>query len=615
MEPTKEQKIREIAAISKAMFDHFRLFVSEIMGYNNAQFHNELDDQLSNELNKKICIALPRGTGKTTHMSIAYPLWEIAKNHNLRILLVSSTAATAKNFMVEIINNIEGNPKYHFWARAIDQYKKGVIPKMRIRHRREEHWTDDSITIGRDGLKMKDPTIHTVGLFGSILSKRADIIIVDDVVTQENSATEDQRQKIKDWIYTTLMPVLVPGGRFIYLGNTWHMDDLVSNLLKDPQFDVRKRMPSIIHEAARQDLWEEWANINLDESLTVEEKRSQTNNFYSEHKEEMDKGIEVLWPERFTYTDLYMLRISNPFSFARMYQCDPSIHPNQKFTEHDIELALKKGENLVLQDAKREEYMAELTTSGLDLAISQKDSADDTVLLSLDKVKYGKGLIKAGDFVIRNIVRGKIAPKDVIEIVKNHDSNVRPSGIRVENNGYQESMCRDLGEHGLPIRSYHTGGEKNDPDVGINSLAIILSQGKLIFPYSGKDARTRQLVTKLVNEMRAYPDGHTGDSLMALWFAHSESRDYFSGKIIVPSIISRVEQSERTPEELNEETTKEQMLLDEAQRSGNWNKYYMFITIKKQKLKTKDVEEKMDPAQKLEKICERQVFQKMMRRY
>ncbi len=598
MEQAKEQRIKEIAAISKAMFDHFRLFVSEVMGYNNAQFHNELDDQLSNDLNKKICIALPRGTGKTTHMSIAYPLWEIAKNHNLRILLVSSTATIAKNFMVEIINNIEGNPKYHFWAKAIDQYKKGVVPKMRIRHRREEHWTDDSITIGRDGLKMKDPTIHTVGLFGSILSKRADIIIVDDVVTQENSATEDQRQKIKDWIYTTLMPVLIPGGRFIYLGNTWHMDDLVSNLLKDPQFDVRKRMPSIIHEATRQDLWEEWANINLDESLSVEEKRSKATNFYTENKEEMDKGIEVLWPERFTYTDLYMQRISNPFSFARMYQCDPSIRPNQKFLEKDIEKAINKGKDLMLQDAPRTEFGSDFTTSGLDLAISEQ--GDDTVLLSLDHVKYGSGGINKGDFVIRNIERGKFQPKEIIERVKNHNCTIKPIGIRVESNGYQKMMVGDLGDYGIPVTSYNTGGEKNDPDIGVHSLAVLLSQGKLVLPYSNKDAQTRKLITQLINEMRAYPDGHTGDSLMALWFACSESRDFFSNRTIIPS----GPYNQDIPKESDQDLDRVVAGKQDLQRSG----FDPAVALKNRH------DEAMKKAQKDIKNEEKDNFNKMMRK-
>lgn len=547
------KKIKRVLENLQLITDNFRVFVEEVIGLNNAQFHKELDDTLSTQLNKKLCIALPRGFGKSTHLSVAYPLWEIARNHNLRILLVSGTAEVSRNFMSEIVSNIERNKKYQLWAKAICPKGKGVKPRLRSRQKREEHWSMNSITIDRDDLNLKDPTINAVGLFGSILSKRADIIIVDDVVDQENSNTEEQRQKIKDWIYTTLMPVLVPGGRFIYLGNTWHMDDLVSNLLKDPQFDIRKRIPAILHEATNQKMWEEWANIQTNESLTVEDRHAKAKEFYKNNRNEMNEGVEVLWPERFPYADLYMQRISNPFSFARMYQCDPSIRPNQKFLEKDIEKAIHKGRNMILQDESRTEINVDFTTSGLDLAISENARGDDTVLLSIDRVDMDCGEIKKGDYVIRNIERGKFQPKDTLEKVSNHYDKVRPRGIRVESNGFQKMMSGDLGSRGIPITSYNTGGEKNDPDIGVHSLAVLLSKEKLVLPYSNQDnGQTQKLINQLINEMRAYPDGHTGDSLMALWFACSEARDYLSNEITIPGPYVPPELQNHGPDILQE---------------------------------------------------------------
>ena len=87
---------------------------------------------------------------------------------------------------------------------------------------------------------------------------------------------------------------------------------------------------------------------------------------------------------------------------------------------------------------------------------------------------------------------------------------------------YQEAIQRDLDDAGIPVRGYHTGGEKKDPLIGINSIAIWAELGKLVLPYNNTDPETIRLVSMLMNEMRAFPDGHTGDSLMALWFAFSE---------------------------------------------------------------------------------------------
>jgi len=514
------------------------VFIEEVIGLENAPFHNEIDDILSDPLYKRICIAVARDHGKSTHLSIAYPLWEIAKNHNLRILLVSSTASIASSFLREILNHIEGNPRYQMWARAMNP--RGVVPKQGKRTKRDEKWAGSAITIEREALVIKDPTINAVGLFGSILSKRADIIIMDDVVNQQNSETEDQRKKIIDWVYTTVMPVLNPEGRFIYLGNTWHADDLVSHLLKDPQIDYKKKLGAIISEPKNKELWQKWASFRLNESVDLKERLRLTSEFYEANKTLMDEGVKVLWPERHDYGSLYLKRLANSYAFARMYQCDPSANPNQKFKEEWLDKAKVRGRDLRLQDEPRQGLIMEVTASGLDLAISEKETADDTCLFTLDRVKVGNGVIQPGDYIIRNINRGKKSPNDVRKMVQEHNIKVRPLGIRVESVAYQEAMVRDLADIcGLDnVRGYHTGGEKFDPDIGVNSLAILLELGKLIIPYDLNDAKTVELCSQLVNEMRNWPEGHTGDSLMALWFAFSEIRDLTNDQYSVPNVLS-----------------------------------------------------------------------------
>jgi hypothetical protein len=528
--------------------DDLSVFVEEILGLENADFHNELDAILSNYNYRDIVIAISRGHGKSTHLSVAYPLWEIAKNHNIRILLISSTSGIATSFLTQILNHIELNDKYREWARWCDPEGNGVVPKKRQFVSKEEKWAKEAITIERDDLNLKDPTIHAVGLFGSILSKRADIIILDDVVNQKNSETEDQRQKIKDWIYTTVRPVLARGGRFICLGNTWHQDDLMANLLKDPQIHYRRRMPAIISESTNIDLWNEYANIYLREDIDIIEKKRVANLFYIENKEKMEEGVKVLWPEWHDpvypskYAELYLERIRNPYSFARMYQCDPSKRPDQKIKDEWIEHALERGKNLRLQDAPREGLVMKDTTGGLDLAISEKQKSDDNVFLTLDQVFIGNSEFQPGDYIIRNIDRGKFTPKSLKELVKIKYEMIGHSEIRVENVAYQDAMRRDLADESIPVKGHHTGGEKNDPVIGINSIAILLEQGKFVLPYDRTDSRTINLISQLVNEMRNWPEGHTGDSLMALWFAFLAMRDHRAKGITIPKPMSQVVQ-------------------------------------------------------------------------
>lgn len=538
--------------------DEFRSFVAEILGLENQAFHNELDDEISQEFNKDSAVyqmvqrffavlTYPRDHGKSKHLSIAYPLWRIAKDHNVRILAISRTAGIAEQFLSEIVSNIERNEQYKFFSRFIDPNETGVVPRLKAMRRQTEDWTGKSITIEREDVGMKDPTIAATGLFGQILSRRADIIILDDVVDQQNSATDLQRRKVKDWIETTVLPVLVPGGTVLYLGNTWHQDDVVSKFLTDPRFIVQKRQGAIIKEADRQDLWQEWGSIMLNITLPPKIRAQKASDFYEANREEMDKGWATLWPDRYPYSRLYLERLINPYVFARMYQCDPSDRPDQVIKDAWIERALEKGRFIRFQDTPHPRNVLEVSAAGMDLAISQKESADDTSILYLDLVRYGYDGVEDGDFLIRNIHRGHFTPNQQRQGAKRATNEHGMSTIRVESVGYQAALVTDLAEDAVPVRSYNTGKEKYDPEIGINSLALLMELGKLVIPSDPTDARTVMLASQLANEMRAFSGDnteHTGDGLMSLWFAYSEIRALLGSRIIIPtSMPTRVKDS------------------------------------------------------------------------
>jgi hypothetical protein len=477
---------------------------------------------------------MPRDHGKSKHLSVAFPLWKIAENHNVRILAISRTATMTEAFLSEIVSNIERNYKYIAWAKSIDPTGKGVIPRMKFGKKMIDDWSGNSITIEREDVGLKDPTIAATGLFGQILSRRADIIICDDVVDQQNSMTELQRKKVIDWIETTVIPVLVPGGTFIYLGNTWHHEDVVSKFLNDPRFQVQKRLGAIVHEADRQDLWQQWGSIMLNIILPPKLRKAKADEFYLTNRLEMDKGAEVLWKERYPYSDLYFMRMLNPYMFARMYQCDPSNRPDQVIKDEWIDAALKKGKHLKFQDFPHPDNRIEVSAGGMDLAISQEEMADDTALVYLDVIREGYNGVEDGDYLIRQIHRGHYTPNEQRQIAKTAWATHGMQTIRVESNSYQKSLTIDLANESVPVRAYNTGGEKFDPEIGINSLAVIMELGKMVIPSDPTDARTLDLASKLTNEMRAFPDGHTGDSLMALWFAFSEIRELMGTRVIVP---------------------------------------------------------------------------------
>lgn len=386
-----------------------------------------------------------------------------------------------------------------------------------------EKWTDREIIVERPNLNLKDPTLSTVGVGGTILSKRADIIICDDILNPENTRTPAQRQKLKEWFYQVLMPVLVPGGRLLFVGTVWNPQDLLTELLKDPSFDYRKRFKAVLEEPTHDELWKQWYSIRLQGTETS---KAEADAFMEANKEKMNEGIQVLWPEMFPYRILYPIKRSNSAAFEKMYQNNIISREDQKFKEEWLERAKERGSNyrLVrsLDPDARKSFVA--VTAGIDLAASENEQGDDNVNLHL-------GLRKTDDMVmVLSIDRGKFTPAVWRSTVAERHDHMRPDRMVVETNGYQAAMKRDLADKNLPIVAFHTGGEKLDPYIGVESLAIMFENDRIILPYDKSDPYTIALIDQLVDELRLFPGGHTGDSVMAFWFAYTALRDLTAGR-------------------------------------------------------------------------------------
>jgi len=542
----------------------FGLFTEEVLHFYNAPHQQEWCAILGNDKNRQICVAAPRGHSKTTVFSVNYPLWEIARNPDIRILLVSAADTQSQSFLREIKGRIERDQEYVDFAGQLKPQKP-------------EKWTDKEIILERERKDVKDPTISTVSVEGTILSKRADLIICDDLLNFENTRTPEQRQKIKDWFNLVLLPVLEPKtGRLVVAGTIWQIGDLMEELLADPTFDYRKRYRAIVEEPDEtspvRKLWQQWCDKYTEE---VEGNKENAARFLEENRAQMYEGIKVLWPERVGYEELYILRYKDPYAFARAYMNDPASRPSQKIKREWIERALARGVAMRLQDEPHTEYL-DLTTIGLDLAISQETSADDTAEVVLDKLQYEWQGNKAGAYILRNIKRGKMTGGETRALVTTDFYAIRPHGIRVENVQYQEVMERDLNDKGIPVHGHRTGSEKWDSAVGVNSIATLLEHDMLVLPSDPHDARTKELIGKLVAEMLAFPEGHTGDSLMALWFAILEMMELTATRYTMPktttapSAVTSPPAPQNTPERAEQEKAADADLigLQEGLRSN-----------------------------------------------
>ena len=168
--------------------------------------------------NEDMLILGPRGSAKSTAATITYTTWSIGRNPAIRALLAfASMEAQGLAFARQLDHIITKNERF-------------ISVFGELKPAKPEKWDETEKIVRRptppSGLK--DPTISVVGLGSAVPSKRADVVICDDLVTMENAYSDIQRAKVIRFVFQTLFPILVPGGRRIIIGSRWDERDLYS---------------------------------------------------------------------------------------------------------------------------------------------------------------------------------------------------------------------------------------------------------------------------------------------------------------------------------------------------------------------------------------------------
>jgi hypothetical protein len=161
---------------------------------------------------RKCCIQAFRGVGKS-FVTSAYVLWELYRNPQLKILVVSASKSRSDAFST-------------FTMRLIQE-----LPILaHLRPREEQRNSRIEFDVG-PATADQSPSVKSVGITGQLTGSRADIIIADDVEILNNAATADMREKLLERtkeFSAILKPV--EEARVIYLGTPQTEDSIYEKL-------------------------------------------------------------------------------------------------------------------------------------------------------------------------------------------------------------------------------------------------------------------------------------------------------------------------------------------------------------------------------------------------
>ncbi len=187
-----------------------------------SSMHDLIFRLIDDDSIQRVAIAAPRGFGKTSLCTIAYPAQKIAFQQKKFILPVSATATSAvtqgENLKRELMSNndfahVFGPVKSDSFAKDQWVTKNGVMVMPR-----------------GAGQQVRGLLYHQY---------RPDLIVVDDLETSEGVQSEEQRLKLKDWFFSDLCNCVDRSSKswkIVVIGTVLHEDALLVNLLDDPEW-------------------------------------------------------------------------------------------------------------------------------------------------------------------------------------------------------------------------------------------------------------------------------------------------------------------------------------------------------------------------------------------
>lgn len=173
--------------------------------------------------NNQLLLLMPRGTFKSSVVTIGFTLQMILNNQDIRILIDSETFAKAKAFLMEIKGHLEGNEKY----REIFYTLYGTYPDSR---KKDDLWSDSQLNIAPRKRARKEPTISCGGVDVTKNGMHYDLIIMDDLMSENNVTTKDQIDKVV-MHYKLAYSLLDPGCPMIVIGTRWDYNDVYQYIL------------------------------------------------------------------------------------------------------------------------------------------------------------------------------------------------------------------------------------------------------------------------------------------------------------------------------------------------------------------------------------------------
>lgn len=481
-----------------------------------SRLHRFLDEALLHleaARGRRLAVAAPRGSGKSTWVSLFYPLWAVCQETEKFIVLISDTRAQATAFLECLKAELEYNE-----ALRADFPAACRPPAAGSAYRDEENparagrpscWRVDEIVTG-NGIK-----VVALGAGQSLRGRRhrqhrPTLVIADDLENDESVLSPEVRRKTRTWFHRAVMPCGAPETNFLVIGTLLHEDALLARLVRDeatPGWEKRV-FRSLLSLPVNAELWERWRQVRHGERDYPEGSGragpTAARAFYADHQNEMDQGAEVLWPQRENL--LFLLELECDLgraAFAAEKQNEPRPAAERIFAESELRY-YEEAEFAALQAQQRT-----FCVGFVDPALGG-ERGDETaiVVLACDQA--------TGRLYVREAELSRRRPHEVVAAVHEAHARHQTLAFGVEANFYQQMLKDEIDRESDRRRSYLPAMaivQSVRKELRILRLQPLLARGQVLFR---RDQR------RLIEQLLDFPQA-----------AHDDGPDALEGAVSV----------------------------------------------------------------------------------
>lgn len=450
----ERQEVLKFSAIKDLLSFSQILDPKYTVNWHHEIISQKLSQALTNVENNKparIILEIPPRHGKSELATIKFPAWTLGKHPEYPIIVSSYSAELAEDFGLKTRDALNHEHYQHIFSTALraDTQARG-------------RW-----------LTHQGGGYTATGVGGAITGRGFKIGIIDDPFkNREEADSEVIREKVWNWYTSTFYTRQEGISAIIVICTRWHLYDLVGRLLEQQENAEKAGLTE----------YDKWDVVRFPAIADTDET--------------FRKRGDPLWPQKFTAQNLENIKNTiGIYDWSSLYQQEPILAENAEFKaewfkyfdEEDI-----KNKNL--------RY-----TTTIDLAISEKTAADNTVIRTV-----GKEIDKPNWYLIEETA-GHLDPLQTIDAIFYHQQKYR-SEVFLETVAYQKSLKYFLEEEQRRRQIYFLVNElkrntTTNKEIRIRGLVPLYKAGVIFH---------RKSDTELERELLQFPQGKHDDRIDAL---------------------------------------------------------------------------------------------------